>query len=322
MKKRIAVLLLCSFLLVLLAGCAGSKTEDTIEDAEIRIGALTGPTAMGLMNYFSESESAPVLAGSADELTPLILQGELDIAAVPVNLASVLYNKTGGAVKMLAVNVLGVLYIAEYGSEEIQSVQDLRGKTVYATGKGSTPEYFLRYALQENGLSEEDVVIEWKSEPSEVAALLKQEGHGIAMLPQPYVTAAGAQLGEGFRVALSVSELWQAAENGTPCTTACLVVCSGFAQTHPEQVSAFLEEYKASAEWVNAHPAEAGALCEQYGFIKAPVAEKAIPECGIVCLAGAEMRSAAENCLNVIYAQNPAAVGGNLPESDFYYGAE
>ena len=175
----------------------------------MRLAALTGPTAMGMAKIFSDADAGTAansyeyaLYGAADELTPQLLQGGVDIAAVPLNLASVLYNKTSGGVKLCAVGVLGVLYITEFNGETVQSLADLAGKTIYATGKGSTPEYFLRYLLAENGLDlDTDVTVEWKSEPSEVVALLKAENGGIAMLPQPYVTAAAAQLGEGFGVA-------------------------------------------------------------------------------------------------------------------------
>ena len=195
-------------------------------------GALTGPTAMGMAKIFSDADAGTAandyeyaLYGAADELTPQLLQGGVDIAAVPLNLASVLYNKTSGGVKLCAVGVLGVLYITEFNGETVQSLADLKGKTVYATGKGSTPEYFLRYLLAENGLDlDTDVTVEWKSEPSEVVALLKAENVGIAMLPQPYVTAAAAQLGEGFRAAVSLSEAWDALDNGSRCVTAGVVV--------------------------------------------------------------------------------------------------
>ena len=185
-----------------------AAAEEAAEAVTVRLAALTGPTAMGMAKIFSDADAGTAandyeyaLYGAADELTPQLLQGGVDIAAVPLNLASVLYNKTSGGVRLCAVGVLGVLYITEFNGETVQSLADLKGKTVYATGKGSTPEYFLRYLLAENGLDPDiDVTVEWKSEPSEVVALLKAENGGIAMLPQPYVTAAAAQLGEGFGV--------------------------------------------------------------------------------------------------------------------------
>ena len=215
MKKMISMLCLVCMLAALLVPAAAEEM--------IRVGTLTGPTAMGMVKLLEDDKDTyePTILGAADELVPLILQGQVDIASIPANLAATLYNKTEGGITVLAVNVLGVLYIGEYNTEKLNSLEDLKGQTIYATGKGSTPEYFLRYVLSQNGMDpDKDVTIEWKSEPSEVVALLNAEQKGIAMLPQPYVTAAAAQLGEGFRVALSISDEWEKLDNGTLCTTA------------------------------------------------------------------------------------------------------
>lgn len=309
--------------LVLLALVAMLAVPGFCETTAVRVGALTGPTAMGMAQLLNQPEYTPTIVGTADELMPRILQGEVDIAAVPANLAATLYQKTQGGVTVLAVNVLGVLYVGELGGETVQTVADLKGKTLLATGKGATPEYFLRYILTQNGLDpDKDVAIQWKSEPSEVVALLNAKGEGLAMLPQPYVTAAANQLGENFRIALSVSEEWEKLESDSRCTTAVVMARTAFVQEHPEQVQAFLEALSQSVQWVNEQPQEAAELCEQLGIIKAGVAKKAIPGCNLVCITGDEMKQALSGCLEVIYDQNPKAVGGKLPGNDFYYGAE
>lgn len=309
--------------LVLLALVAMLAVPGFCETTAVRVGALTGPTAMGMAQLLDEPEYTPTIVGTADELMPRILQGEVDIATVPANLAATLYQKTQGGVTVLAVNVLGVLYVGELGGETVQTVADLKGKTLLATGKGATPEYFLRYILTQNGLDpDKDVAIQWKSEPSEVVALLNAKGEGLAMLPQPYVTAAANQLGENFRIALSVSEEWEKLESDSRCTTAVVMARTAFVQEHPEQVQAFLEALSQSVQWVNEQPQEAAELCEQLGIIKAGVAKKAIPGCNLVCITGDEMKQALSGCLEVIYDQNPKAVGGKLPGDDFYYGAE
>ena len=319
MKKLISVLLLLCMLAALFALPVAAEGE------AIQVGALTGPTAMGMVKLLEDGKDTyePTILGAADELVPLILQGKVDIASVPANLAATLYNKTEGGITALAVNVLGVLYIGEFNTENLHSLADLKGQTIYATGKGSTPEYFLRYVLTQNGIDpDKDVTVEWKSEPSEVVALLNAEQKGIAMLPQPYVTAAASQLGEGFRVALSVSDEWANLDNGTLCTTAVVMARSEFVEQNPEAVEAFLAEFEASVQWVNENVADAAQLCGDYGIIKAPVAQKAIPQCNIVCITGEPMKQALSGCLGVIFAENPKAVGGQLPGDDFYYGAE
>lgn len=320
MKKHIAVLCLIAIMMALFAVPAAA------ESAPVRLGAMTGPTGIGMVQVFQDEDAySHTIVGSADELVPLFNQGQLDIVSVPANLAANLYNKTQGGVRALAVNVLGVLYIAEFNSDEIHAISDLNGKTIYATGKGSTPEYFLRYLLTQNGLDPDtDVTIEWKSEPAEVVALLNGQQSGIAMLPQPFAIVAGAQLGEGYRIALSLSDEWAALDNGTLCTTAVLMARTDFVEANPDAVDAFLADFAASAQWVNENTEEAAALVGEYGILTAPapVVQKAIPKCNIVCITGNEMKAALSGCLSVICEQNPKAVGEVLPLDDFYYGAE
>lgn len=296
------------------------------EGMNVRLGGMKGPTTMGMVKLLEDAEAGTTvndydftIAGAADELTPLLIKGEMDIAAVPVNLASVLYNKTEGAVQMLAVNTLGVLYIVEKGGETVNSVADLAGKTIFATGKGTTPEYSLTYLLAQHGLTiGEDVTVEWKSEATEVVGAMSGMDNAVAMLPQPFVTVAASQV-EGLRVALDMTAEWEALDNGSSLVTGCLVIRREFAEANPEAVAAFLQEYAASTEFANTNPAEAGVMVEKYGIVKAAIAEKALPKCNIVCLTGADMTAAAQGYLQVLFDQNPAAVGGALPGDDFWY---
>jgi len=323
MKKTLIYLLVITMCLGVLTGCGSSNKADE----DLRIGALTGPTAMGMAKLLDDIDGGNAgfkaeysVYGSADEITPLVLQGQMDIASVPVNLASVIYNKTGGAVKLIAVDVMGVLSIGEFNSDEITSVADLKGKTVYASGKGSTPEYFLRYILSENGIDpDSDVNIEWKSEPSEIVALLNAKQTGIAMLPQPYATAAKMQLGDGFNLKLSVADEWEKIDGAGSCVTAGVIVRSEFLENNREAVEKFLSEFRASVQWVNENPAAAAQICERLSIAKSAVAEKAIPSCSIVCLEGEKMKSDVRKCLEVIYSCNSASIGGKIPEDDFYY---
>lgn len=311
MKKIVALLLIC---LLSLSACA-------LADEPVRIAALKGPTAMGLVQLFdTHAEDYDVLiAGAADEVTPKLIQGQLDIAAVPVNLGSVLYNRTEGQVQLIAINTLGVLYVVEKGGETVNSMEDLKGKTIYATGKGSTPEYALTYLLAQHGMDiASDVTMEWKSEPTEVVALMAQSENAVAMLPQPYVTVAGAQV-EGLRVALDLTAEWDALDNGSRLITAGIIVRKAFAEEHPDKVAAFLEQFAQSAAYANENVAEAAALVEKYIGVKAPIAQKALPACNIVCIAGEDAAAILPGYLQTLYDLNPAAVGGALPGADFYW---
>ena len=304
MKKFFALLLIC---MLSLSACA-------LADEPVRVAALK------VQLFDTHAEDYDVLiAGSADEVTPKLLQGQIDIAAVPVNLGSVLYNRTEGQVQLIAINTLGVLYVVEKGGETINSLEDLKGKTVYATGKGSTPEYALTYLLAQHGIDiANDVTMEWKSEPTEVVALMAQSENAVAMLPQPYVTVAGAQV-EGLRVALNLTEEWDKLDNGSRLITAGIIVRRAFAEEHPDKVAAFLDQFAQSAAYANENVAEAAALVEKYIGVKAPIAQKALPACNIVCIAGEDAAAILPGYLQTLYDLNPAAVGGALPGEDFYW---
>ena len=305
----------------------GQQTDETeFTPASFSIAALKGPTAMGLVKLMQESENGETsgndytftLAGSADEVTPALIKGELDMACVPANLAAVLYNKTEGALEVLAVNTLGVLYIVENG-ESVQSIADLKGQTIVAAGKGSTPEYVLRYLLTQNGIGpDNDVTIDWKSEHSECVAAMASGQAAIALLPQPFVTVAQSKI-EGLRMALDLTKEWDALDNGSSLITGVIVARREVVEEDPAAVNEFLKEYAASVEWVNANTADAAALIGEYGIVDAAVAEKALPYCNIVCLTGADLLEALPGYLEVLYNADAAAVGGEMPDNSFYF---
>ena len=325
--------------LVALGGCSTHSQEPNNEPEEqqassqqpvdVRAAALKGPTAMGLVKFMDEAEAGTVsdndysfqIAASPDELTPQIAQGSLDIACVPANLASVLYNNTDGAVRVLAVNTLGVLYICD-SNGSIQSVAGLAGKTIYASGKGSTPEYALNYILEGNGLTPgRDVTIEWKSEHAECVAAMTKDSQAIALLPQPFVTTAQMK-DDSIRTALDLTEEWNALQNDADASsliTGVVVARADFVDEHPEAVEAFMKHYRESVAFVNEDIEAAAELIDTYDIVPAAVAQKAIPACNIVCMEGDEMKNALSGYLEVLFEQNPKSVGGTLPGDDFYY---
>ena len=334
LTKKVSALLLALAVTLSLAACgqsgapstAGSGSASAGEPVTVRVAALKGPTAMGLAALEEESAADPgvsyefTLAASADEVTPALLQGDLDIACVPANLAAVLYQKTEGQIVTVAVNTLGVLYLVENGNA-VQSLSDLKGKTIVAAGKGSTPEYALRYLLTENGINPDaDLTIDWKSEHSECVAALGQGVATIALLPQPFVTVAQGKI-QGLRMALDLTAEWDALDNGSALLTGVAVARKAFAEESPAAVSAFLQDYAGSVDWVNGSTAEAAAVIGEMGIVDADVAEKALPYCNIVCLTGAEMKAKLSGYLQVLFDADPASVGGALPGDDFYYGA-
>lgn len=322
MKKSVSFALAAVMLALSLAGCAG-EGEKTAENITVNAAVMTGPTAIGMVSLLDNAEADGVkydftVAGSADEITPKIVQGKFDIASVPVNLASVLYNKTNGGIRLLAVNTLGVLYIVTKG-ENVTSVGDLRGKTIYATGKGLTPEYTLRHILSANGIDpDRDVTIEYKSEPKEVVAIMKNAENAVAMLPQPYVTVAMGAV-DGLTAALDLTDEWDRLGEKSRLITGVVIARAEFADEHPEIIASFLAEYGKSTAFANENVGEAAAILGRLGIFDSAVAEKAIPECNVVCITGDEMKAAVSGYLSMLFSENPASVGGSLPADDFYY---
>ena len=253
---------------------------------------------------------------------PLLVKGDLDIAAVPANLGAVLYNNTNGAIRVLAVNTLGVLYIVERG-DTVHTVADLKGRTLVTAGKGATPEYALNYILRGNGLDpEKDVTIEFKSEHAECLAAVLQDESVVAMLPQPIATVALGKA-DDMRIALDLNAEWDAlqadAENPSGLITGIAVARADFIENHPEAVEQFMADYAESVAFTQEDPAAAAAVIGELGIVEAGPAEKALPYCNIVFIAGDEMKTKLSGYLAELFSQDPAAVGGALPGEDFYY---
>lgn len=306
---------------------------DTAPDKEtVRLGLLAGPTGMGAAKLLQDSADGKTaniyqhtLFNAPDQITAKIISGELDIAAVPTNLAAVLYQKTKGGVQLLALNTLGVLHLLTADGETVASVEDLKGKTVYSSGQAAVPEYVLNYILDSAGILNEVEVI-YEAEHDAVIAALASGKAKIVVLPEPKVTAALMQV-EGLTKALDLTEEWnKAAEkagNKSVLSMGCVVVRTEYADAHETAVSKFLSEYEASINYMKdaANTDAAAALCESFSIIpKAAVAKKALPGSNLYFAAGAEMKAQIAPFYEVLFGFAPASVGGALPDDAFYYG--
>lgn len=304
-------------------------TGDTGDNCQagVRVGSLKGPTSMGLVYLMDKAQKGETenhyeftMTGAADELVGKIASGDLDIALIPANVASVLYTKTQKNVTVLDINTLGVLYVVA-SDDSIASVADLKGKTVYMTGKGTTPEYVMNYLLKENGLAAGDVDLQFKSEATEVASLLKENPEAIGILPQPFATAACVQ-NEALKPVVDLTEAWNALnqDSGSMLVTGVTIVRSDFLRENRSPIQMFLEDHRESAQYAVDHVDETAELVAAAGIVeKAPIAKKALPYCNIVCMTGQEMKDALSGYLNVLYEQDAKSVGGQLPGDDFYY---
>lgn len=365
MKRLIAIILALTLTMTVFSGCGSSDTpevsapaDDTATEApeeispvtdapetdspepaepvEIKIASLKGPTTMGMVKLMDDSDNGLTentysvsIYGTADEIVGQIVGGEIDVANIPCNLASVLYNKTNGGISALGINTLGVLYVlaasdpesALNTEEPYAEIADLKGKTIYSTGKGTTPEYVLNYILRSNGIDpEKDVTVEYLSEATEVAAKMAESTDAIAVLPQPYVTVAMTQ-NENLRIVFDLTEEWQKID-GTQLVTGVTVARKEFIEANPEAVEKLMSDYAASVEYVNSNNDEAAALVGKYDIVAEGVAKKALPYCNIVFQTGSDLKANASAYLNVLFESDPTSVGGNLPGDDFYYNAE
>lgn len=334
MKKAASIFCAVLILWIAFAGCAGTQTtleptgEPTPQATEyagidIKIGALNGPTGMGISKLMKDSENGITankyqveLFSAPTDITGLLINGEMDIAAVPTNLAATLYNKTNGGVKLLALNTLGVLYVLEKG-DTVHSINDLAGKKIYSSGQASTPEYALNYVLEKNNIQCE---VEYFATHAELAAQALAGKADILLIPEPFVSTILAK-DAGFRIAVDFNAAWDAACGGEILfSMGCLAVRTEFAENNKAALDKFVEEYTASVEYVNANPAEAAELIAEYGIVASKeIAEAAIPNCNMVTVVNEEMKNKTIPYIQILFENDASSVGGKIPGEDFYY---
>lgn len=343
MKKRILAIMACAIMALYACGKANvnesssASAESTVTESTtvseneeslgtIKLGGLKGPTSIGLVKLVDDAKKGSLpysvefdMESAPDVMAPKLLNGEVDIAALPVNMGSVLFNKSDGKVTMLDIGTLGILYILEKGDQSIKTVADLKGRTIVANGQGATPEYTLSYLLSANGMDiNSDVTIDWKSSADEVLSTIENMDNAVVMLPQPFVTVAQTKV-QNLNTVLDLTKEWDAIGTGGKLITSGLFVRNDFLESNKELVDEFIANYTDSVKWINENVEDASKLVEEYDIIKAPIAAKAIPYCNLVSITGDEMKTAAEDYLKTLFDLNPKSVGEALPGEEFYY---
>lgn len=342
-KRFRAVVLACACVLALvgtLVGCAmdgssqapgSASAADTEAESAVaaeaeaaadalRIVSMKGPTSVGLASMMQQGQGSFTVVAAADEAAALLAQGEADIACVPANLAATLYAKTGGAIRAIDVNTLGVLYVVT-ADASVDSVEALAGRTVYMTGKGTVPEYTVRALLEACGLGEADVDIQFKSEPAEVAALLAADANAVGILPQPYATSVVMKV-PGAQMTVDLTAAWADKLGGAhgSFVTGVTVARAEVIEQNPAAVEVFLARHAQSAAVAADDPTSIAQAVVDLGIIdSAAIAEQAIPRCNVVCLTAEDMKVALSGYLEKLFEVEPASVGGVLPDDEFYY---
>lgn len=321
MKKIISIFVCAVMLLTMFTGCANNA-----EKTDVNVIAISGPTGIGMANLMKENADKKAannynfsVVTSPESIVAKISNGECDIAAVPTNLASVLYNKLKGGVKVLAVNTLGVLYILENGNS-IKSIDDLKGKEIYSTGQGANPEYVLNYTLSKNGIDpKKDLKVNYLTENQELATKMISGKVSVALVPQPIATTIMLK-NTNVRSAIDMTAEWKSVSNGNNLMMGCVIVRSDFAKDNKKAVNTFLKEYKKSIENTTKDIDLTAANCEEFKVLaSADIAKKAIPSCNIVYIDGENMKKELSEYLNVLFEADKTSVGGKLPDDDFYY---
>ena len=335
MKKLFAIILSLALALSLTAcvnadnssSKADTSSKQPYTSVEMSVACMTGPTGIGMAKLMHDDEAGITandytftVASAATDITGKFLQGEINIASVPTNVAATLYNKSEGKVRMLAVNTYGVLSILEKG-DTIKSIADLKGKTIYSTGKGQNPEYILNYILSENGINPQtDITINFVSSEDLVAKLISGEAE-IAMAPEPAATTVMVKNQELKRV-LSINDEW-AKVSDTKLMMGCVIALDSYVESNPAAVEKFLEEYKASIEYATVNAEQAATYCETYKIApSAAIAKKAIPTCNLCYVSGKDMKTNVNGYLSVLFDADPTSIGGKLPADDIYYKAD
>ncbi|WP_425446772.1 ABC transporter substrate-binding protein [Dethiothermospora halolimnae] len=303
------------------------NNEPKNEEVKLNVATLKGPTGMGMSKLMEDVKKGDSnldlnfsVYGAPDQLIGKITSGEVDIAAVPSNMASILYNKTKGNVKLAGINTLGVLYILDT-TGEIETMEDLKGKTIYASGKGATPDYIIRYLLKENGIDpEKDVTLDFKSQHAELAAQVASGDAPIALLPQPHVTTATMK-NKDVKIAINLTEEWEKVKGkNSKLAMGAIIVNKDVAKKNKDAVNKFLDEYEKSINWVNDNHEDAGKLIEKHGILpKAKLAKMAIPKSNIVFIDSEKSQEVLKDFYKVLFEFNPKSLGGKIPNEDFYY---
>ncbi len=338
MKKLLSIIciVLCTVLTLGLTACGDSSDGDKVSSSapeqaytpvDMTVACMTGPTGIGMAKLMADSAAGTTannysftVASAATEINAKFINGEINIASVPTNVAATLFNKTGGKVRMLAVNTYGVLSILEKGNT-ITSVADLKGKTIYSTGKGQNPEYILKYILTENGIDpEKDVTINFVSSEELVAKLISGEAE-VAMAPEPAATTVMVKNAELTRV-LSINDEW-AKVSDSKLMMGCVIALDSYVEANKAAVEKFLEEYSASVSFASTNVDEVAKHCAAYKITASEaIAKKAIPTCNLCYVTGTEMKNNVNGYYSVLFNADPTSIGGALPTDALYYNAK
>ncbi len=305
-------------------------THKMTEPVVVNVSSVSELSSLGLIRVLSQQAVVDSLRDASyicdhfscatnHELLAALTEGKVDIAVLPVESAAVLNSQSGGSFLALGISALSDAYLVENGST-LQTLEELRGKTVYVPGKSSVLADSFRVFLAAAGLNTEtDVTLEYKNDASECVTALLGESDSVALLGQPSVAAALLE-NETLRMAFDLNKEYEGL-TGLPLVRSVFVAQKSFVDKNPEFISWLLREYQNAVNYVSYNVSDAALFAQQIGFASSAVGEKALPYCGLVCITGEPMKHMLQAYYTALYEQKSAPVGVTLPEDAFYYGA-
>jgi NitT/TauT family transport system substrate-binding protein len=291
----------------------------------INIASLKGPTSIGMIKMHEDHPSLGEsittnyeIVASPDIMISKILSKEVDIATLPTNVAAKLYNK-GLNLKLAAIVGENVLYVLSQGNK-ITSWESLKGKKINVISKGSTPDVVFRYLLKKNNIDPvTDVNLDYSVEQVELSQLMISGKADLAILPEPFVTMVLTK-NSNVNLAFDFGKEWAKVRNGQSLPMSCLVINADLAKSNPEAITAFLEKYKESIQWVNSNIGDAAKLVEKFKIgMDAVTAQEAIPRCNIKYTDSNQSKDLVNDYMKTMFDFSPEDIGGKIPDEKFYY---
>lgn len=326
--KRIFALLMAAVVLFSLASCKDNtdngetvpeETTSYIRESKTRIAVLDGIDVLGTAKIKLSRDYAYTVTtcGSAEEIMNTVTEGKADLAALPLDLAAKLYNSTNGGVKIIAVNVLGAVHLLT-GDSGVTSLADIKGKTVYATGKGGYCEYFINAVLTQNGIDpEKDVKIEYK-EQDELAALALDGTAKLCFVPEPYATRIVRENKEMKRL-VDLNGLWEKS-TGTKPVQSVVIARTEYIEKNPEYIETFLFHNEVSLNYLSSEDNQGINFLSENGYFSSfDLAAATVSASNLVFMKGEDMKPLIKGTFEAFYAVDPASVGGAIPDDGIFH---
>ena len=323
MKK--ILITICLLVFTVLSAC--SKVDDNKSKGDFKVISATGAPGLALaqmfsannLNYESINFTLEYKAG-ANDLAAAFGNGSAEAIVAPTNLGAKFYNSNGNYI--YAANITwGNIYLATQTDSDF-NLEYLTGKTVYTFRIGSVP-----YIVLQNVLEEYDVTLENLGDStSATQAKLIQNPSSIVMIAEPVLTVTKLKLQSEQQISnikqIDIQKLYGEKNNTNNFPQAGIFIKKDIIDKNEGVVKYFLEKLKISCEFANNNPSETVNYAKQLSELYSqPVNAliSAMPNSNIRYTTALDSKISLEKLFNIVLSNNAAALGGKLPNNDFYY---